>query len=298
MKHRLRPKLTYSNVIATIALFVALGGVATAATTLPRNSVGSKQLQNGSVNLRKLRNGAVNAKKLRKNAVRKNKIAPKAVTLGKLGPRAVAPWNLGNGAVRTNKIANLAIRARNIHNNVITTNKLNNNAVTQQKLAPDSVGAGNVQAGAVGPANIRANSVGTATLQNGSVTAAKLGNDVGPVLGTLKSGQTLRGVFSQDLNNDRSSQSYQFPLAAAPSAPPVNVIPEGGPFTEACKGLGSDGETPQATAGNLCVYVTAAKALVELEPDAAASNRLGFTLTSTYSEEGGFVSGQWAVTAP
>ena len=33
------PKLNYSNVIATIALFVALGGVAVAAG-LPKNSVG------------------------------------------------------------------------------------------------------------------------------------------------------------------------------------------------------------------------------------------------------------------
>ena len=41
-------KLSYSNVIATIALFVALGGVAVAAG-LPKNSVGPKQFKSGAV---------------------------------------------------------------------------------------------------------------------------------------------------------------------------------------------------------------------------------------------------------
>ena len=45
---RVRKKLTYSNVIACLALFVALGGVAVAAG-LPKNSVGAKQLKNGAV---------------------------------------------------------------------------------------------------------------------------------------------------------------------------------------------------------------------------------------------------------
>lgn len=49
--HRLRPRLTYANVIATLALFLALGGGAYAATQLPKNSVGSKQIKPGSIRL-------------------------------------------------------------------------------------------------------------------------------------------------------------------------------------------------------------------------------------------------------
>jgi hypothetical protein len=51
MLHR---KFTYANVIATIALFVALGGGAYAATQLPAKSVGTKQLKNGAVTKAKL----------------------------------------------------------------------------------------------------------------------------------------------------------------------------------------------------------------------------------------------------
>jgi hypothetical protein len=45
---RIREKLTYANVMATIAVFIALGGGAYA-VSLDRNSVGSKQLKPGAV---------------------------------------------------------------------------------------------------------------------------------------------------------------------------------------------------------------------------------------------------------
>jgi hypothetical protein len=41
----LRHRSTYANVMATAAVFIALGGGAYAATRLPANSVGSRQLK-------------------------------------------------------------------------------------------------------------------------------------------------------------------------------------------------------------------------------------------------------------
>jgi collagen triple helix repeat protein len=49
MLSRIRARLTYANVVATIALFVALGGSSYAALNLPRNSVGSEQVKPGSL---------------------------------------------------------------------------------------------------------------------------------------------------------------------------------------------------------------------------------------------------------
>lgn len=49
-----RPRLTYSNVVASLALFVALGGTSYAITKLPRNSVGSAQVRDGSLAVRDL----------------------------------------------------------------------------------------------------------------------------------------------------------------------------------------------------------------------------------------------------
>jgi hypothetical protein len=51
---RIAERLTYANVVATLALFVALGGASYAAIQLPANSVGRAQLRNGAVGLKAL----------------------------------------------------------------------------------------------------------------------------------------------------------------------------------------------------------------------------------------------------
>jgi hypothetical protein len=52
----LRTRLTYANVMASVALFVALGGTGYAVSRPPRNSVGTKQLRKNSVTSPKVRN--------------------------------------------------------------------------------------------------------------------------------------------------------------------------------------------------------------------------------------------------
>jgi len=254
------PRLNYANVIATIALFVALGGAAVAAG-LPKNSVGPNQLKRGAVTAPKLKRGAVVA----------GKIAPKAVVAGKLGANAVLPGNLGNGIITTNKLSDGAVIASKIKNGVVTTNKLNNGAVT------------------------------TAKLGDGAVTLGKLADSVAPLLGTLKSGQTLRGIFDlgdtakDPADTTRGAVSFQFPLLNTPT---VTVLKKGETSAN-CGGLGG-GATPAATGGNLCVYVTESLNLDETTPLAAENNtRLGFGLIAKAKATGEYYAyGQWAVTAP
>jgi hypothetical protein len=64
MGNRIRSRLTYANVTASVALFAALGGGAYAAATLPRHSVGTKQLKNSSVGTKQLKRHAVTGSKL------------------------------------------------------------------------------------------------------------------------------------------------------------------------------------------------------------------------------------------
>jgi hypothetical protein len=58
MRSRMRGSLNYANVMATIAVFVALGGGAYAALELPARSVGKKHLRNGAVTPKKLSKAA------------------------------------------------------------------------------------------------------------------------------------------------------------------------------------------------------------------------------------------------
>jgi hypothetical protein len=55
----MRPKLTFANVISCLALFVALGGTAFAATHLGKNSVGPKQLKRNAITTAKVKNGSL-----------------------------------------------------------------------------------------------------------------------------------------------------------------------------------------------------------------------------------------------
>jgi hypothetical protein len=276
------PKLNYANVIATIALFVALGGAAVAAG-LPKNSVGTKQLKRGAVTTSDLRRGAVTA----------GKIAPKAVVAGKLGPNAVLPGNLGNGIITANKLSDGAVIASKIKNGAVTTAKLGNDAVTAGKLDGSAVTTGKLNNGAVT----------TAKLDDGSVTLAKLAENVAPLLGNLRSGQTLRGVFDlgdtakDPADTTRDAVSFPFPLQNTPS---VTMLKKGETSAN-CGGLGtSNSQTPQATGGNLCVYITESANLDETTPLVVEHNiRLGFGLVAKAKEPGEYYAyGQWAVTAP
>lgn len=64
MIERLRHRLTYANVTATIALFVALGGSSYAALTLPRNSVGDKQIRAAAVRSSEVRDRSLRLRDL------------------------------------------------------------------------------------------------------------------------------------------------------------------------------------------------------------------------------------------
>jgi hypothetical protein len=66
---RLRSRLTFSNIVSLIALFVALGGGAYAAGALPPNSVGRSQLQANAVTSGKLASNSVGADELQRNSV-------------------------------------------------------------------------------------------------------------------------------------------------------------------------------------------------------------------------------------
>jgi hypothetical protein len=56
---RLRERLSYANVTATLALFIALGGTSYAAVSLPRNSVGSTQLRSNAVSSAEIRDRSI-----------------------------------------------------------------------------------------------------------------------------------------------------------------------------------------------------------------------------------------------
>jgi hypothetical protein len=88
----MREKLSYANVTATIALFLALGGTGYAAVSLPRNSVGSAQIRSRAVGPSELRTRAVSSRAIRDGTVSARDISrsARASLTGPAGPQGPA----------------------------------------------------------------------------------------------------------------------------------------------------------------------------------------------------------------
>ena len=87
MRGRIRRNLSYANVVATIALFIALGGTGYA-LTLPRDSVGPAQIRDGAVANSELDSRAVDSRVIRNRSIRLGDISRNARTTlrGRQGP--------------------------------------------------------------------------------------------------------------------------------------------------------------------------------------------------------------------
>jgi hypothetical protein len=106
----MKPKLTYANVVSSLALLIALGGTtAYAATKLPDRSVGEFQLRPGAVTAEKIRTNAVTAPKIKAEAVKQGKIANGSIVAAKLTLGSVASSSLQSSAVTNEKLAPEAV---------------------------------------------------------------------------------------------------------------------------------------------------------------------------------------------
>lgn len=91
-------RLSYANVAATLALLVALGGTATAATTLARDSVGSAQIRKDAVRSPEIQADAVRSPEIRADAVRSPEIAAGAVRSSEIRDGSIRLDDISPGA--------------------------------------------------------------------------------------------------------------------------------------------------------------------------------------------------------
>jgi hypothetical protein len=97
-------RLTYANVIASLALFLALGGGAVYAASKQANQIGTGKLKQNAVTAGKIKANAVTQTKIRNNAVTNAKLRQGAVNLEKIAAgtnvvgTAISPAIAVNGA--------------------------------------------------------------------------------------------------------------------------------------------------------------------------------------------------------
>lgn len=163
---QIRMRLTYANVMSSLAVFLVLGGAtAFAASQLGKNSVGTNQLKKNSVTAAKIKKEAVTEAKIQNGAVTAGKIGAGAVGTTQLGKAAVTGEKLAANAVGTGNLTNNSVTSGKIAEKAVTTTKLNDKAVTTAKIGDKAVGFGQMDLTFV------SNSVNVAATEQKSVTA-------------------------------------------------------------------------------------------------------------------------------
>lgn len=117
----MRPSLTYANVVATLALVIAIGtGGAYAASKLPDRSVGEFQLRPGAVTAEKIRKNAVTAPKIKAEAVKQGKIAGGSITAAKMTQGSVSNSSLQDGSVTNSKLGPEAVTGDKVNEGTLS----------------------------------------------------------------------------------------------------------------------------------------------------------------------------------
>lgn len=86
LRRRLTRRLSYANVVATLALFAALGGSSYAAVKLAPSSVGNKELRNGAVTSQKVKKGSLQARDFKPGQLPRGAAGPQGSN-GGAGPQ-------------------------------------------------------------------------------------------------------------------------------------------------------------------------------------------------------------------
>jgi hypothetical protein len=97
---QIRKRITYANVMSSIAVFLVLGGGAAYAA----KKIGSNEIKGNSITTGKIKREAVTTAKIKNSAVSTNKLANNAVTSAKLADNAVTTTKIANDAVTGDKV--------------------------------------------------------------------------------------------------------------------------------------------------------------------------------------------------
>lgn len=84
---QIRKRLTYANVMSSIAVFLVLGGATALAAGLAKNSVGPKQLKKSAVTTAKIKNGAVTGAKVKNGSLKASNFAAGQLPAGPKGDK-------------------------------------------------------------------------------------------------------------------------------------------------------------------------------------------------------------------
>jgi len=117
--HSMLSRLTYANVVATIALLVAVGTGSAFALTIT-----GSQIKDSTVTTKDLKDLTVGSRDLATSAVTAAKLASNAVTAAKLATNAVSSAKIADGAIVSADLADKSVTRAKIADGAISTGQL------------------------------------------------------------------------------------------------------------------------------------------------------------------------------
>jgi hypothetical protein len=133
--NKLKRHLSVANVLSCLALFVALGGSAYAATKLSAGQVKTVNIANQAVSNPKIKTQAVTSGKIKNLGINAADLASGSVINSKIANKAVTGAKLGNEAVTSAKLAKKAVTEAQLGPEAVTTAKIYNESITSAKIS-------------------------------------------------------------------------------------------------------------------------------------------------------------------
>jgi len=295
---RIRSKLTYANVMASVAVFAALGGGAFAASQkAAKDTVISKSIKNGKVKSADLQDGGVGP----------GDLAADSVGAAALRDGEVGGAELTDGGITGDDVADGGLTGADLANGGVTGADLANGGITGADVADDGLAGADIAGDTLTGDDIDESTLGTVPV------AQELGihdsEDFVRHGGWLPPGEMMRGVWGgrEAGAGNLMVQDYTFPT------PTQNTLSDGD-INFAAGGnsglVGSDDDptctgtsgSPTAPPGKVCIYVAASDLLASnntARGDAVVSSRRGFQVRGPSNAVGDTEAhGTWAFTAP
>lgn len=141
---RIRQGLTYANLTATVALFIALGGGAYAVS---KDSVGSKEIETGAVRSKELKDDDVRSADIEVGAVQGSEVADGSIGAadiadGSLAGADIADGSLGGGELTDGTVSGLDVADGSLDGADVAAGGIRGSDVADDSLDADDIEEG------------------------------------------------------------------------------------------------------------------------------------------------------------
>jgi hypothetical protein len=205
----LKKSLTFSNVIAMLALFMALGGTVYAAS------------------------GQIDGAQIKAKSLPGNRLQPKSIGAAQIKSGAIAAGQIKAGSVGAAQIKAGAVAAAQIHSGAVNATKIQANSITGAQIKAGSIGSAQIQSGSLGAAQINQTTltaINAASIHNVQYVTATVALNAEATGGTNGTAVCPSGTKAIGGGAITSNSKFAYIIETAPTSTGTSWIANGVAF--------------------------------------------------------------------